>query len=203
MPRRRDRNSSPQQRALIAGAAARLIAEDGIADYGTAKRKAARHLGIPESAGLPDDSEVELELRTRQRLFHDGEQQHRLTHLRRVALEVMSLVEPFTPYLSGSVADGSAGRHAEIDLQLFTDSAKDVEIFLLNRRLDFQHSVPRSERAEAVITLEHDGAIVNLVIYPKQEERYTAKGRDGRPRERIRLSALKNLLADVTTEDTQ
>ena len=52
-------------RAEIAAAAARMIAEDG-ADYGTAKRKAAKMiLGSQKIPGdvLPDNAEIEAEVR--------------------------------------------------------------------------------------------------------------------------------------------
>ena len=195
MPRRRDH--SPQQRALIASAAARIIAEDGIADYGVAKRKAVRMLALPDSVELPDDSAIESELRTRLRLFQGDEQRQRLHQLRTIAAEMMAIVQRFNPYLAGSVADGSAGRHAEIDLQLFTDTAKDVEIFLLNQGIDFRHSVPRNDRAEAVLSIDRDLTTINLVVYPPQEERVSARGRDGRARTRLRLPALLALNAET------
>jgi hypothetical protein len=196
MKHRKDHSNPAQQRALIASAAARLIAEDGVSDYGSAKRKAARGLGLPENSGLPDDSEVETELRIRQRLFQADEQDGRIRNLRTIAAEIMQILLRFNVYLTGSVADGSAGRHAEIDLQLFPDSAKDVEIFLLNSNIDFKHSVPRSDRAEAVLSLDREGVVVNLVVYPLVAERMAARTRDGRPRERLRLPALRALLAD-------
>ena len=195
MTHRHDRQNSHSQRTLIASTAARLIAEDGISDFAFAKRKAVRSLGLPDTAQLPDNTEVEIELRTYQRLFQDVEQSTRLANLRRKAAEIMAIMQQFTPYLSGSVLDGTAGRYAEIDIQLFVDSAKDVEIFLLNRQIDFEHSVPRTDRAEAVLTIHVDDTITNLVIYPPNQERVTQKMRDGRTRERARLDAVKALLA--------
>jgi hypothetical protein len=51
-----------QDRARIAQAAAKLIAEHGIADWSLAKRKAARQLMLPERSALPGDDEVEVAL---------------------------------------------------------------------------------------------------------------------------------------------
>ena len=192
----RQRNSqNSQQRSRIASTAARLMAEDGITDLALAKRKAARNLGLPESVAMPDDSEVEAELRTYQRLFQHEEQEARNLHLLRTAARLMATMERFNPYLSGAVLEGMAGRFTEIDIQLFTDSAKDVEIFLLNERIAFRHSVPRSDRAEAVLTVVVDDVIANLVIYPRDDERVSFKTRDGRVRERARLPEVKLLLA--------
>jgi hypothetical protein len=189
MPQRQDRT-----RATICSTAARLIAEDGISDYTQAKKKALRHLGLPESTPLPTNGEVDEALRAWQAVFQEDEQAERIAHLRRKAAEWMALLQDFRPYLTGSVLDGTAGRYAEIDLQLFADSAKDVEIFLLNRGIQYAHATPRNDRAEAVLVVESDGTSANLVVYSLLDERVSPKGRDGRPRERARLTAVQNLL---------
>ena len=54
--------SSPLRRE-IAALAARMMAEDGISDFGFAKRKAARQLGVTERDALPNNDEIEAELR--------------------------------------------------------------------------------------------------------------------------------------------
>ena len=74
MTRANDHPNHAEQRSRIASAAARLIAEDGISDFAIAKRKAAHRLGFPVTVHLPDNTEVEAELRIYQRLFQDGEQ---------------------------------------------------------------------------------------------------------------------------------
>ena len=111
----------------------------------------------------------------------------------------MAIVQPFNPYLTGSVLDGTAGRYAEIDLQLFTDSAKDVEIFLLNRQIDYEHSTPRSDRAEAVLTVHDDDTDINLIVYPSNDERVSFKTRDGKTRPRARIAAVQKLLDNSGT----
>ena len=196
MPHRQENTNSAQLRTLIASTAAKLMAEHGINDFSQAKRKAVQSLGLPDNSKLPENAEVEAELRLYQRLFQDEEQTERIAYLRQKACEVMAIVQRFNPYLTGSVLDGTAGRYAEIDIQLFTDSAKDVEIFLLNQRIDFSHSQPRSDRVEAVLTLHSDDTDINLVVYPAHEERVSFKTRDGRVRPRARLDAVKKLLAD-------
>ena len=188
--------ASDPQRSRIASVAARLMAEDGIRNIFIAKRKAALSLGLPENSGLPEDAEVEAELRLYQRLYQDEEQSERIAYLRQKALDFMAIVQSFNPYLTGSVLDGTAGRYAEIDLQLFTDSTKDVEIFLLNQQIDYQHSTPRSERAEAVFTVHDDDTDINLVVYPANDERVTFKTRDGKTRPRARIAAVRKLLDD-------
>ena len=75
---------------------------------------------------MPDDSEVEGELRTYHRLFQHAEQQARSIQLLRAAARVMETMQSFNPYLSGPVLERTAGCYTEIDIQLFVDSAKAV-----------------------------------------------------------------------------
>jgi hypothetical protein len=123
----------------LAATAARLIAEDGC-DYATAKRKAVQ-LVLGDAAGargrLPENDLVESELRRYLRTF--GGQRHAtlLTELRTVALALMEYLAPFNPHLVGAVLNGTATEHSALHLHLFTDSAKDVEIFLLNEGVRF------------------------------------------------------------------
>ncbi len=123
----------------LAATAARLIAEDGC-DYATAKRKAAQlvlgEAGSPRGV-LPENELVESELRRYLRTF--GGEQHAalLAELRAEALALMEYLAPFNPHLVGAVLNGTATAHSDLHLHLFTDSAKDVEIFLLNEGLRF------------------------------------------------------------------
>ena len=186
----------PGVRASIASTAARLMAEDGITDYHQAKKKAARQLGLPEHTAFPDNAEVEAELRAYRSLYQGEEHEERVAALRQTALELLDLLGDFHPYLTGSVLEGTAGEHSNIDILLFADSAKEVEIFLLNRGIDVEHVDPRNERLEAVLVIETDTADANLVVMPPHLERVTLKYRDGRPRERIRAEGLRALLSE-------
>jgi len=196
MTRHERPRSSTTARASIASAAARLMVEDGITDYHHAKRKAARLLGLPEHTAYPDNAEIDVELRTYRSLYQDAGHAELLHEQRLAALEILEMLASFRPYLTGSVLEGTAGEHSTIDILLFADSAKEVEIFLLNRNLAFEHAEPRNERAEAVLVLETDVADVNLIVFPPQFERVTMKHRDGHARERVRAEALRSLLAD-------
>ena len=196
MPRHERPRPSTGTRATIASAAARLMAEGGITDYHHAKRKAARQLGLPEHTAFPDNAEVEAELRTYRTLYQGEEHEQVIAALRHTALDLLDLLADFHPYLTGSVLDGTASEHSNIDILLFADSAKEVEIFLLNRNIDVGHVESRNERVEAVLVMATDTADANLVILAPQLERVSLKHRDGRTRERIRADALRALLAE-------
>lgn len=127
-------------REEIAVTAARMIAEDG-ADYATAKRKAARQVLGTESRApgewLPDNEQVETEVREYQALFQAESQPRVLALLRRIALLLMEGLAIHNPYLAGAVFNGTASEHSDIHLQVFCDSPKDVAIFLLNAGVEF------------------------------------------------------------------
>lgn len=196
-------SDTEQLRAEIAAAAARMIAEDGV-DYATAKRKAARQiLGNNRARGeiMPDNQQVEDEVRIYNALFFGDTQPARLLHLRQLALRVMEELEPFQPYLTGAVLNGTAGEHSDIYLQLFAESAKDVEIYLLNKGIDFQvsESAHFDGRSDAVETLsfvwQNEG--IHLALYDPADLRSNRKGPDGR-RERAPLPAVRALLEIAT-----
>jgi hypothetical protein len=190
-----------QMRGRIAHLAARMIAVDGISDYGLAKRKAARQAGAPDSRNLPTNLEIEDALRAYQALYQANEHPERLLRLRQLALELMRLLEPFNPHLTGPVLSGSAGRHAEIHLHLYTDDVKELEVFLLNREIPFRARETRvwSGDVSAVVpsfqisTREADYSITVLgTRHRRQPLRMTS---DGRPLERAPIQSVESLVA--------
>jgi hypothetical protein len=187
-------------RRNIASLAARLMAEDGISDYGFAKRKAARQLGAPETEALPNNAEIEVELRAYQAIYQGEEQRERLQHLRGAALSLMRLLERFTPYLTGPVLEGTAGRFARVELLLFPESAKSVEIFLLDRGIDYVHDEPRrsnGDAPEALLELEWQDTVVSLAVHDPLAERSQYRNpRTGRVAERASLSAVQALIEE-------
>jgi hypothetical protein len=113
----------------------------------------------------------------------------------------MRLLERFRPYLAGAVLKGTAGRYSEIDLQLFTDDGKAVELFLLSRNIEYdisdqRHYAGDQARAVSVLKLDWQGVPVNLAIYGLKEERGTLKTTlAGRPIERAGIQAVTQLLS--------
>jgi hypothetical protein len=194
-------NRQTDMRARIAAAAARIMAEDGVDDFALAKRKAARQLGAADTHALPRNDEIEAELRAYRSLYQADEHPHLIDELRRVAFEVMRELERFSPYLTGPVLSGLAGPYAEIDLQLFPDSAKEVEIFLLDRGVPFTTNEARrfsGDRARAVslISLDWHGVPVRLSVFDPRDERVALKtSQAGRPMERAGIAEVSAILS--------
>lgn len=185
-----DSRSNQQLRSRIATAAARLIAEDGALDYSLAKRKAARQLGMGNLRVLPDNDEIEEALRVHQSLYQGDEQPERLRYLREEALKAMQLLAGFRPYLRGSVLKGTAGRYSSIELQLFVDDSKELELYLLNRDIPYEVI---QERGVPIFRLDWDDTPLNLAVHPFNDERIATTA-TGRPVERASISGLQKLL---------
>ncbi|MCF8183589.1 MAG: UDP-N-acetylmuramate--alanine ligase [Polynucleobacter sp.] len=185
-------------RRSIACAAARLMAEEGIGDYGAAKRKAARNMGASEGEALPTNEEIETELRAWQSLFQEDEQRERLRELRLTALEVMQLLAEFHPYLVGGALDGTAGRYSAVEIELFADSSKDVEIALLSNSISYDIMDNRKIGLDAQLSLEWNDLPVLISIYPFVAERRQHKGlQAGKARHRGRPEAVHELLRET------
>ena len=189
-------------RMEIAMAAARMIAEDGT-DYATAKRKAAKLiLGNNKTPGdvMPDNAQVEAEVREYQALFMGHEQPARLKALRLLALELMQTFERFHPRLVGAVVNGTAGEHTDIHIQLFPESSKDVAVFLLNADIDYvvgetAHTKQRGEFVETYSFMwKNEG--VHLTIYEPDDVRSASKTGNGHAQEYLNLRMLKALLTE-------
>lgn len=183
MPRENKLKHS-HMRARIAAAAARIMAEDGVEDLASAKRKAARQLGAGETQALPTNDEVEAELLAYLSLYQGDEQRELLQALRYAALDAMRGLEAFRPYLSGPVLKGTASRYADVDLQLFTDDRKGLELYFLNRGMPYDLSEVRhycgdEPRDVHVLRVEWDGIPFKLSVYAAKDERGTLKATPG------------------------
>jgi hypothetical protein len=198
--RRPDPASQPGHLRLeIAAAAARLVADGGL-DYRAAKRKVARQLfgdgAVPRGA-MPDNDQVDDALREHLALFDDGHEA-RVARMRRVALGLMRELDGFSPYLTGAVWKGIVSEHAPIHLQLFHDDHKDVQIFLLNRGVDFDVTqVPHFRGdggrpdVEALTTTWRDEPVL-ISLYVHDDLRGALRGD---PAERGDASAVERMLA--------
>jgi hypothetical protein len=198
MPKDRTRND---ERSRIAHFAARLIAEDGIEDYAAAKRKAARQAGVPDTRQLPTNEEIDAALRTHQTLYGGDAHVARIRELRGRALEVMKELARFNPYLTGSVLSGNAGKYADINLHLYTDEGKDVELFLLNRGIGYRAGERRlwcgeTLRTLPAFTVDHDGTEIEIIVFARDDLRQPVRtNAEGKALERARPEAVQALLA--------
>ena len=186
-------------RARIAAAAARIMAEDGIDNFALAKRKAARQLGAAGHRGAA------RQRRDRSRRCTRTAPCTRPTSIRSASpscaqsrCEAMQALEQFSPYLTGPVLKGTAGPYAEIELQLFPESAKEVEIFLLDRSIPYDdRRRPALTRAtgctpSACFRLTWQDAPLKLSVFDPRDERVALKtSQAGRVLERAGIAEVE------------
>jgi len=121
----------------IAAAAATMVVEEGL-EYGPAKRRALKQLGLPARTALPDNDLVEAAVREYIALFCADTQPAELAALRELALVWMQRMAEFRPFLGGAVWRGTATRLSDIYIQLFCDDPKSAEIALIEHQVDYE-----------------------------------------------------------------
>ena len=189
-------------RTLLAQECARLMAEEGIKDFLTAKRKAVARLGVSKRALLPGNAEIEQALVEYQRLFKADEQPLHLKRLRQAALEAMRFLARFRPRLVGAVLNGTAGPHADVNLHLFADTPEEVALFLLEHAIPFETLERRLRLGNGeyahfpVFGFGAGGINIDLTVFGLDAEREAPRSPvDGRPMRRAGLAEVQALLA--------
>ena len=136
----------------IAATAARLIVEEGL-EYGPAKRRAVKELGLNSRAALPNNELTEQAVREYIAIFCADTQPMELAALRELALKWMQRVPEFRPHLSGAVWRGTATRLSDIYIQLFCDDAKSAELLLIDKGVRYEVHVVSGFKGETVDAL--------------------------------------------------
>ncbi|MGH8253634.1 MAG: hypothetical protein ACRES2_06300 [Steroidobacteraceae bacterium] len=202
MPRRNSPRSDNLRRA-IAQEAARVMAEHGIQDFRTAKRKAAERFGVTEEGVLPSNTEVETSLVEYQRLFAADTHNATLRSKRGVALRAMRSLAAFSPRVVGPVLHGTATAHNDVQLHLFTDQPEAVALNLLDRGVEHDVGEHRlrldAERFQVFpsVQFEIDSHTIDATVFPVDGIRQSPISPvDGRPMRRADADELASLLDD-------
>lgn len=121
----------------IAAIAARLVVEEGL-EFGAAKRRAVKQMGLSPRTALPDNEQLEVEVEQYITIYCADTQPAELKALREMALEWMERLAIFRPFISGAVWHGTATRRSDIYLQLFCDDSKSAEIALIDMQIAYE-----------------------------------------------------------------
>lgn len=179
-----------------------MVVEEGL-EYGPAKRRALKQLGLPARTALPDNDELEDAVREYIELFCADTQPAELAALRALALVWMERLPQFRPYLTGAVWHGTATRLSDIYIQLFCDDPKSAEIALIDHNVDYEPRTVTGFRGTSVEALSmsslckplNENVGVHLLVYDHDDLRGAlrpdAKGRTPRGD----LAAVQKLLA--------
>lgn len=185
------RNQHLRQR--VAQLAARLMMEHGIKDHALAKRKAARQLGVTAANLLPGNDEIDAELRMYANLFEPEGFAQDIEDRRRQALDVMTILRQFRPVLVGGLVQGVVGRHADIELEVYADSSKEFEQFLLNAEIEFKSE---ERREGSFFTLFSYPADVQVRVLPVQSVQSASRAASD-SRRRLTEEQLRRLLSEA------
>ena len=191
----------------IAAVAARMVVEEGL-DFGAAKRRAIKQMGLPQRTALPGNDDLEDAVIEYISIFCAETQPAELLALRRLALVWMTRMAEFHPCVGGAVWHGYATRMSDIYIQLFCDDSKSAEISLIDHRVDYVPRTVAGFHGDSVEALSvhafcpdlNEEVGVHLLVYDRDDVRGAlradAKGRTPRGD----LAALKRLLHDQAHE---
>lgn len=197
------KNHAPRRdlmREQLAHQAARLMAENGITDHAFAKRKAAKQMGASDTQHLPSNQEIDAALRTFRTLYQHEHHPSILRQLLEQALSTMRMLEPFHPYLTGSVLDGSAGEQSDINLTVYSDDVKAVMMFLLKHNTPFESGEWRvqlmgRQQVMPSFTLESETGIpVHIAVLPENARHSGSR----KAETHADIAAVAGMLADTS-----
>lgn len=188
----------------IAATAARMVVEEGL-EYGPAKRRAVKQLGLNARAQLPNNDVVEDAVREYLEIFCAETQPAELQALRELAAVWMARLSEFRPHLGGAVWRGTATALSDIYLQLFCDDPKSAEIRLIDHNVRYEVSTVQGFHGEAVDALSVLSACpgleqrvwVHLMIYDLDDLRGALKPDAQGRSQRGDLTALERLIKEV------
>jgi hypothetical protein len=187
----------------IAATAARLVVEEGL-EYGPAKRRAVKQLGLSARSNLPDNDQIELAVEEYIAIFCADSQPAELRALRELALTWMERMDAFRPHVGGAVWRGTATRHSDIYIQLFCDDSKSAELALIDKGVRYVVGSVTGFQGDTVDALSVHASLpalavnvgVHLMVYDFDDLRGALKP-DGRGRKpRGDAAALRSLLHD-------
>lgn len=193
-------------RLRIAQLAAQLMYERVETEYFTAKRKAAKQLGVEHRfrpKDLPSNREIRDQILLLARMFEGEKRDARLRDMRIEALRLMRKLRAYCPRLIGSVCTGHIRKGSDIDIHIFSDSEAAVSAVLDQEGMeyDLEHKKVRKHGEERVFTHfhVHDRYGFELTLYAEDKIHYVFKSSiTGGPIERMGIQELENLLR---TED--
>jgi hypothetical protein len=188
-------------RRQIAFLAAQMMYHRTDAEYFTAKRKAARQLGVEyrhRPGDLPSNKEIRDQIQAMARMHEGPKRLERLRDMRLAGLRMMRLLARFRPRLIGSVRTGHVRKGSDIDIHIFGDSLALVTNTLDEHGLayDVEHKRIVKYGEERVFTHIHlvDGHSFELTLYPEDKVHYVFKSSiTGKAIERASIAELEEL----------
>jgi hypothetical protein len=191
-------------RRQIAFLAAQMMYCRSETEYFTAKRKAARQLGVEyrhRPGDLPSNKEIRDQIQAMARMHEGPKRLENLRDMRLDALRFMRLLARFRPRLIGSVRTGHVRKGSDIDIHIFCDSLALVTNTLDELGLQYDVELKRiiKHNEERVFTHVHvyDRNNFELTLYGEDKVHYVFKSSiTGKAIERASIAELEALLRE-------
>ena len=195
--------------------AAQLMYERLETEYFTAKRKAARQLGIDSRyhpKDLPSNSEIRDYIQILAVMYEGDQRVENLREMRVEALKLMRRLRRFRPALIGSVFTGHIRKGSDIDIHVFSDqiAAVTMELDRIGLLYDVERKRIVKNNEERLFTHIHAKGkfCFELTVYSEDKASYTFKSSiTGKAIERATINELEQFLnreypdLDIDEED--
>ena len=189
-------------RRQIAFLAAQLMYHRTESEYFTAKRKAAKQLGLEyrfRPADLPSNAEIRDQIQAMARIHEGPKRLDNIREMRLEALRLMRQLARYRPRLIGSVWTGHVRQGSDIDIHLFSDSQTLVTNTLDEYGMTYEVEKKRIVKfgEERVFTHIHiqDRYPFELTLYPEDKAHYVFKSSiTGQAIERASIAELEQAL---------
>jgi hypothetical protein len=191
-------------RRQIALLAARLMYDREESEYFTAKRKAARQLGVEyrfRPKDLPSNREIRDQIQSLAQFYEGDKRNENILQMRLAALRMMRLLSAFHPRLIGSVLTGHVREGSDIDLHVFTNHISSITSALddHNLRYDVERKRVIKQNEERIFTHVHvcDRYEFELTVYGEDKINYAFKSSiTGKAIERASIAELEQFLRE-------
>ena len=188
--------------------AAQLMYERLETEYFTAKRKAARELGLDpryKPRDLPSNKEIRDEIQKLAELYEGYKRKEKLRDMRLEALRLMRKLARFEPCLIGSVWTGHARKGSDIDLHVFSDSLTALTAVLDEHGVGYDIERKRIVKFNEERHFTHihirDRFTYELTVYPTDKIGYVFKSSiTGQAMEKATIATLEKTLREEHPE---
>ncbi len=186
-------------RCALADETAKIIMLEGIKDFRRAKLKASERLGNSNFGSLPSNIEIEEAINSFQNTFLPDHKEIVFSQ-RQVALEIMQFLQDYSPFLVGSVLEGTSGVNSPISIHVSSDTvenvinqikAKSLRIDIAERRLKLNNQlifVP-------TICFEYQNFEIEVLIFSLRQQHQLPKSKSrNRSMQRMNIKGLQEML---------
>ena len=188
-----------QIKALMIQECAKLMYFEGVSQYYDAKKIAAKRICQNKNQYFPSNGEISDAVYQLSLQDHKFRRAEVLFRMRMRALEMMDLLNCFSPRLIGSVSTGKIKRGSDIDLHVFCDDIEILTTFLSDEKVIFEQNevlIMKNNKPKLYqhIYIENEFNI-ELSVYPLNELRVTSRSStDGKPIVRVSKSKLEKIV---------